>query len=126
MNPMTRRQKIRSRPMDKLKLVFNSIPLLVQCPQTKPPKSLGPEHMDCRPMDKLDLVFIPFLYLFRTTILLISIALHFIPTPLKIWTVLCNSITWTAVFSLHMILFVLSALHRLTQIRIIQIPLNMI
>ena len=36
-----------------------------------------------------------------------------------------NAITWTAIVSLHFILFVLSALHRLTQIQMIQIPLNM-
>ena len=36
-----------------------------------------------------------------------------------------NAITWTTIISLHMIIFVLSALHRLTQIPIIKIPLNM-
>ena len=46
------------------------------------------------------------------------------PTPSKVWTAIRNAITWTAIISLHMILFSLSALHILTQIPIIQIPLN--
>ena len=46
-------------------------------------------------------------------------------TPSKVWMAIRNAITWTAIISLHMIIFVLSALHRLTQIPIIQIPLNM-
>ena len=85
---------------------------------------LGLEHF-CRPMDTLDLVLIPLLYLFRMTLTLISVAIKFTPTPSKVWTAMRNAITWTAIISLHMIIFVLSALHRLTQIPIIQIPLNM-
>ena len=76
-------------------------------------------------MDKLDLVLIPLLYLFRMTLTFISVAIKFMPTPSKVWTAIRNAITWTAIISLHMILFVLLALHRLTQIPIIQIPLNM-
>ena len=77
------------------------------------------------PMDKLDLVLIPLLYMFQMTLTLISVAIKFIPTPSKVGTEIRNATTWTAIISLHMILFVLSDLHRLTQITIIQIPLNM-
>ena len=73
-------------------------------------------------MDKLDLVLIPLLYLFHITLTLISVAIKLMPTPSKFWTEIRNAITWTAIISLHMILFVISALHRLTQIPIIQIP----
>ena len=59
------------------------------------------------------------------TLTLISVAINLMPTPSKVWTEIMNYITWTAIISLDMILFVLSALHRLTQIPIIQIPLNM-
>ena len=76
-------------------------------------------------MDKLDLVLIPLLYLFRTTLTLISVAIKFMPTPSKVWTSIRNAITWNNIISLHMIIFSLSALHRLTQIPIIKIPLNM-
>ena len=47
------------------------------------------------------------------------------PTPSKVWTAIRNAITWTDIISLHLIIFVLSDLHRLTQIPIIQILLNM-
>ena len=76
-------------------------------------------------MDKLDLVLITLLYLIQMTLTLISVAITFMPTPSKVWMAIRNAMTWTAIISLHMILFVLSALHRLTQIPIIQIPLNM-
>ena len=76
-------------------------------------------------MDKLDFVLIPLLYLFQMALTLISVAIKFMPTPSKVWTAIRNNITWTAIISLHVILFVLSALHRLTQIPILQIPLNM-
>ena len=59
------------------------------------------------------------------TLTLISVAINLIPTPSKVWTAIRNAITWTAIISLHMILFILSALDRLTQISIIQILLNM-
>ena len=81
--------------------------------------------MGCRPMDKLDLVLISLLYLFRMTLTLISVAINLVPTPSKIWTAIRNAITWTAIISLYIIIFFLLALHRLTQIPIIQIPLNM-
>ena len=76
-------------------------------------------------MDKSYLVLIPLLYLFRMTLTLISVAMKFMPTPSKVWTEIRNAITWTAIISLHLILFVLSALHILTLIPIIQILLNM-
>ena len=82
--------------------------------------------MGCRPMDKRDLVLVPLLYLFPITLNLISIAINLMPTPSKVWTEIRNAITWTAIISLHMIIFVISDLQRLTQIPIIQIPLNMI
>ena len=76
-------------------------------------------------MDKLDLVLIPLLYLFRMTLTLISVAMNFMPNTSKVWTAIRNAITWTDIISIHLIIFVLSALHRLTKIPIIQIPLNM-
>ena len=88
-------------------------------------KIIGPEHTGCRPMDKLDLVLIPLLYLFWMTSTLISVAINLMPTSSKVSTAIRNAITWTTIISLHMILFVLSALHRLNQIPIIKIPLNM-
>ena len=75
-------------------------------------------------MDRLDLVLFTLLYLFRTALTLISVAINFMPTPSKVWTAIRNAITWTAIISFDMILFVLSTLHRLTQIPIIQILLN--
>ena len=59
------------------------------------------------------------------TLTLIYVAINLMPTPSKVWTAIRNAITWTAIISLHVIIFVLSALHRLTQIPIIKIPLNM-
>ena len=47
------------------------------------------------------------------------------PTPSKVWTEIRNAISWTGIISLHMIIFVPSTLHRLNQLPIIQIPLNM-
>ena len=76
-------------------------------------------------MDELNLVLITLLYLLRMTLTLMSVAITFVPTPSKVWTAIRNAMTWTAIISLHMILFVLSALHRLTQIQIIQILLDM-
>ena len=73
-------------------------------------------------MDKIDLVLISLLNLFRMNLTLICVAMNFMPTPSKVR----KAITWTAIISLHLILFVLSALHRLIQIPIIQIALNMI
>ena len=87
---------------------------------------LGPEHTGCRKMDKLDSVLIPLLYLLHMTSTLISVAINLMSTPSKVWTAIRNAITWTTIISLHMIIFVLSPLHRLTQIPIIQIPLNII
>ena len=75
--------------------------------------------MSCRPMDKLDLVLIPLLYLLRMTLTLISVSMNFMPTPSKFWTAIRNTITWTDIISLYLILFFLSALHILTQIPII-------
>ena len=60
------------------------------------------------------------------TLTSISVAINVMPTPSKVWTAIRNAITCTAIISLHVIIFVLSDLHRLTQIPIIQIPLNII
>ena len=57
-------------------------------------------------MDKLDLVLIPLLYLFQMALTLISVAIKFMPTPSKVWAEIRNAITWTAIISLHIIIFV--------------------
>ena len=59
------------------------------------------------------------------TLALIYVAINLMPTPSKVWMAISNAITWNAIISLHMILFLISAPNRLTQIPIIQIPLNM-
>ena len=82
--------------------------------------------MGCKQMDKIDLGLIPLLSLLRMTLTLISVAINFLPTRSKVWTAIRNAITWIDIISLHLILFVFSALRRLNQIPIIQIPLNMI
>ena len=80
--------------------------------------------MGSRSMDKLDFCLIPFIHFFRLTLTILSVAILFLPTPSTVGRSLNNSLTWTAVFSLHAILFVLSVIHSLYQIPIIQIPLN--
>ena len=75
-------------------------------------------------MYKLDLVLIPLLYLFRMNLTLISVAIKCMPTSSKVQTTIRNAITWTVIIIIHLILFVLSDLHILTQIPIIQILLN--
>ena len=52
--------------------------------------------------------------------------MNFMPTPSKVRKAIRNEITCTAIISFHLILFFLSDLHRLTQIPIIKISLNMI
>ena len=77
-------------------------------------------------MDKLDFCLVPFLYSFRVTLTILSVVIPFMPTPLKLWTAFKNGAIWTAIIGLHSILFVLSALYRLTQIWTVKVALNMV
>ena len=80
--------------------------------------------MGSRLMDKIDFCLIPFIYLFQLTLTILNVATFFVPTPSTIGRALKNILTWTTIFSLHLILFILSVLHSFVQIIIINIPLN--
>ena len=69
-------------------------------------------------MDKLDICIIPLIYLFRMTLTFLSFAIVFVPTPLKIWSALKNGLTWIALISIHLILFILKRLHSLVTIKL--------
>ena len=82
--------------------------------------------MGSRSMYKLDFCLIPFIYLFWLTLTILYVATLFVPTSYTIGGALKNSLTWTDIFILHPIIFVLSGLHNIVQIPIIQIPLNIV
>ena len=69
-------------------------------------------------MDKLDICIIPLIYLFRMTLTFLSFAIVFVPTTLKIWSALNNGLTWIALISIHLILFILKRLHSLVTIKL--------
>ena len=76
-------------------------------------------------MDKLDFYLIPFVYLFRKTFSILSLALflalYFTTIVMK---ALQNTAIWIALICIHLILFTLSALYCLVQIRPIQFTLS--
>ena len=71
-------------------------------------------------MDKLDMCLIPVIYLFRTTLKLLSEFTFIVHAPSIIGREFKNIITWMAIAGIHLILIILSSLHSLTQV-----PLNM-
>ena len=83
--------------------------------------------MGSRRMDKLDFFLVQFVYLFRMTFSILSLAiflaLHFPTIGRK---ALQNAAQWIALICIHLILFKLSALYRLVQIRQIQFTLNFV
>ena len=62
-------------------------------------------------MDKLDLCMIPFIYQFKTTLILLSESTFIFRTPSIIGRGLKYSLTWMTIAGMHLILFVLSGLH---------------
>ena len=78
-------------------------------------------------MDELDFCLIPFVYLFRITFSILSLALflalHF---PTIVRKALQNAARWIALICIHLILFTLSALYRLVRIQPIQFTLNFV
>ena len=87
-------------------------------------KRVSPD-VGSRCMDKLDFCLIPFVYLFRMNFGILSLALflslHF---PTIVRKALQNTSRWIALICIHLILFTLSALYRLLNIRPIQFILN--
>ena len=78
-------------------------------------------------MDKLDFFLIPFVYLFRMTFSILSLALLLaLYFPTIVTKALQNTAIWIALIRIHLILFTLSALYRLVKIRPIQFTLNFV
>ena len=61
-------------------------------------------------MDKLDLFLIPFIYLFRATLIILSEFTFIFHTPSIIWRELKNTLTWMETPGIHLILFSLSVI----------------
>ena len=58
-------------------------------------------------MDKLDLCLIPFIYLFRTTLIILSAFTFIAHTPSIIGIELKNTLTWMTISGTTLILFAL-------------------
>ena len=71
-------------------------------------------------MDKLDMCLIPFIYLLRKTLIILSPFIFIFHTPSIIWREFKNALTWMEISGIHLILIMLSSIHSLTQA-----PLNM-
>ena len=83
--------------------------------------------MGSRRMDKLDFCLIPFVYLFRMTYSILSLALLlelYFPTIVK--KAPQNTARWIALICIHLIPFTLSVLYCLVHIRPIQFTLNFV
>ena len=52
-------------------------------------------------MDKVDLCLIPFIYLLRLTLNILSVVILLMPTPANLGKVIQNGIPWMAIISLH-------------------------
>ena len=77
--------------------------------------------------DKLDFCLIPFVYLFRMTFSILSLALLLaLYFPTIVTKAPHNTEIWIALTCTHLIIFTLSALYRLVQIRPIQFTLNFV
>ena len=76
-------------------------------------------------MDKLDLCLIPFIYLFRMTLTILSTFNFIVHNPSIIGREFKNTLTWMEISGMHLILIMLSGLHRLIQFKFIQVSLNM-
>ena len=77
-------------------------------------------------MDKLDFCLIPLIYLFRKTLTLLYFYIVLVPTPLKLRSTIKNGLTWIALISSHLILFVLKWHDSLVTIKLTQCLLNML
>ena len=87
---------------------------------------IGKFDVGSRCMDKLDFCLIPFVYLFWMTFSILSLALFLaLYFPTIVTKALQNTAIWIALTCIHLILFTLSALYRLVQIRPIQFILNL-
>ena len=78
-------------------------------------------------MNKLDMRLIPFIYLFRNTLMILSVFTFIVHIPSIIWREFKNELTWVAIAIIHLILIMLSSLHSLIQVTLnmmIQIPLS--
>ena len=75
-------------------------------------------------MDRMDLCLIPFIYLFRITLILLSKSTFTVHTPSIIGRELKNTVTWMTVSGMHSILFALSGIHILIKFKVAQVPLN--
>ena len=68
-------------------------------------------------MDKLDAFMIPFVYVFRLTLILVS---TIVLIPYSIWNFTCSLYHWILILLIYPLLFVLEKLHTL-----VRIPVNM-
>ena len=71
-------------------------------------------------MDKLDMCLIPFIYMLRRTLIILSAFTFIAHTPSIIGREFKYTLTWMGISGTHLILIMLSSLHSL-----IQVPLNM-
>ena len=67
---------------------------------------------------------IPFIYLFRTTLIILSAFTFIVHTPSIIGREFKNTLTWMEISGIRLILIMLSSLHSLIQFKVIQFPLN--
>ena len=78
-------------------------------------------------MDKLDCCLIPFVYLIRMTLSLLSLLVFFTRNfPTHVRDAVTNTTKWIAIICIHLILFSLSATHRIVQFGPIQFTLNLL
>ena len=71
-------------------------------------------------MDRIDMCLVQFIYLFQTTLIILSVFAFIVHTPSIIGREFKNTLTWMAISVIHLILIMFSSIHSL-----IQVPLNM-
>ena len=81
---------------------------------------MGPELAGNKFIDKLDFCLIPFIYLFRKTLIILSAFTFIVHIPSIIGREFKNTLTWMLISGMHLILIMMSGLHIL-----IQVPLSM-
>ena len=62
---------------------------------------IGPKYTGSRNLDKLDVCLIPFIYLLRLTLNILSVVIFLMPTPANLGKVIQNGIPWMEIIILH-------------------------
>ena len=77
-------------------------------------------------MDKFDFCLFPLVYFLRMKFTILPVAMFLVLTPSTTGREIKNGEKWKAIFCLHPILLVLSGLHNLIQISILQTALSIV